>query len=174
MVSKHLLTLICLGCLACPVWALSSDSEQPINIEADRATLDDARNRVTYQGSVVVTQGTMRIVADQVDLYYTGQRELEKAVAVGNPARYRQLPDGSQEYVKARSRTMEYLTSKNLLYLIDGAQVTRGSDSISGQRITYDVVKNRAIAEAGEAAKERVTVTIHPKKPGPVKPGRLP
>ena len=77
--------------------ALSSDSEQPINVEADRATLDDSRSVMTYEGSVIVTQGTIRILADRLDLHYDQQRRLEKAVASGNPARYRQLPDGSQE-----------------------------------------------------------------------------
>ncbi len=174
MVSKYPLILACLSCFAGAAWALSSDSEQPINIEADRATLDDARNIVTYEGSVVVTQGTIRIVADRVELHYTGQRELAKAVAVGNPARYRQLPDDSQEYVKARSRTMEYLTAKNLLYLINEARVTQGSDSVAGQRITYDTVKHRAVAQAGKAAKERVTVTIHPRKQGSGTRGQSP
>ncbi len=174
MVSKYLLSVACTVCLAGPAWSLSSDSEQPINIEADRATLDDARNVVSYEGSVVVTQGTIRITADRLNLYYNERRELEKAVAVGRPARYRQLPDDSQEYVKARSRTMEYLVSKNQLYLIDEAQVTQGPDRVTGQRITYDTVNHRAIAQAGKAAKERVTVTIHPKSGRSKTPGQAP
>jgi len=147
--------------------ALSSDSEQPINVEADRATLDDSRGVMTYEGSVIVTQGTIRILADRLDLHYDPQRALEKAVASGNPARYRQLPDGSQEYVNARSKTMEYFASKNLLYLIDNARVVQGPDTITGSRITYDTIRHRAVAQAAKGGKQRVTVTVHPKKPRP-------
>jgi lipopolysaccharide export system protein LptA len=174
MRSRRWPSLVFLVVAAGPAWALSTDIERPINIEADHATLDDASRRVTYEGSVVVNQGTMRILADRLDLYYNAQRKLDKAVAVGNPARYRQLPDGSQQYVNAHSRTMEYFTDTNLLHLIGEAEVVQGADRVTGDRIIYDTVKHRAQAQAAESGKQRVTVTIRPNRPQGGEPARDP
>jgi len=174
MKSSRMPSLLFLVAAAGPAWGLSTDIEQPINIEADRATLDDATRVVTYEGSVVATQGTMRILADRLDLHYNARRELDKAVAVGNPARYRQLPDGSQQYVNAHSRTMEYYTDTNLLHLIEEAELDQGADRVTGDRIIYDTVKHRAQAQAAENGKQRVTVTLQPKGPREGEPAQGP
>jgi lipopolysaccharide export system protein LptA len=41
--------------------ALSSDREQPINLEADAADIDDLKGISIYTGNVVLTQGSMVI-----------------------------------------------------------------------------------------------------------------
>ena len=81
-----LLCLFALGAPAPPAAALSTDSQQPIHIEADQAELDETRRVTVYKGSVVIVQGTMRIKADRVDFFYSEERALDKAVAMGKPA----------------------------------------------------------------------------------------
>ena len=159
-----LLGLFAVAALPRPVPALSTDSQQPIHIEADRAELDEERRVTIYKGSVVVVQGSMRINADRVDFFYNEERGLDKAVALGKPARYEQLPDDSQDVVRARARRMEYYASKNLLYLIEDARVTQRGDTVTGDRITYDMENNKARAERIEEDDERIRVVIHPKK----------
>ena len=44
--------------------ALSSDKDQPIEIEADHAKLDDIQRVAVYQGDVVITQGSIRLNGD--------------------------------------------------------------------------------------------------------------
>lgn len=159
-----LLCLFALGASARPAIALSTDSQQPINIEADQAELDESRRVTVYQGSVVIIQGSMRIHADRVDFFYDEERGLEKAVALGKPARYEQLPDDSEDPVRARARRMEYYASKNLLYLIEDAKVTQSGDTVTGDRITYDMERNTAKAERVKEDDERIRVIIQPKK----------
>lgn len=159
-----LLCLCMLGAATRPVMPLSTDSEQPIHIEADRAELDEERRVTVYKGSVVVVQGSMRINADRVDFFYDEERSLDKAVFLGKPARYEQLPDNSEDLVRARALRMEYYAAKNLLYLIEDAKVTQRGDTVTGDRITYDMENNKARAERVEEDDERVRVIIHPKK----------
>ena len=40
-------------------WALPSDREQPIRVQADTAELDDKQGVAVYRGDVVITQGTL-------------------------------------------------------------------------------------------------------------------
>ena len=43
--------------------ALPSDSQQPINIQADSAEMDDKRGVAIYRGDVIITQGTLKSLA---------------------------------------------------------------------------------------------------------------
>ncbi len=169
-----LLCLSALGAVPRTVPALSTDSQQPIHIEADRAELDETRRITIYKGSVVIVQGSMRINANRVDFYYDEDRGLEKAVVLGQPARYEQLPDDSDEPVRANARRMEYYATKNLLYLIEDAKVTQSGDTVTGDRITYDMKHNTAKAERIKAGDQRIHAIIQPKKESNEAPGRSP
>ena len=92
--------------------ALSSDREQPIEIEADRAEADE-RERVTiYRGDAVITQGTLRITGETVWIYFNEDDEFIKLVSEGRPARLKQLPDGATEYQTADANRLEYYAQK--------------------------------------------------------------
>ena len=78
-------------------WALSSDREQPINIESDTAELNEKTGVSTYRGRVVLTQGTLIIHSDTL-VIYTNEEDIERVVAQGNPATYRQTGWRSPRY----------------------------------------------------------------------------
>ncbi len=164
MSRKARISLVLLWLASAPCVALMSDREQPLNIEADRAAVDDRQGLTVYEGAVVVTQGTIRITADKLKVYFDASHDMEKVVAEGAPARFRQRPDNSQEFIHASARRMEYQVAKNTLFLLDGAEVTQGGDRFSGNRIVYDTHLNRVQARKAESGKERVKITLTPKK----------
>ena len=43
-------------------WALPSDRDQPIRVQADSAELDDKQGVAVYRGAVVITQGDRKSV----------------------------------------------------------------------------------------------------------------
>ncbi|MDL2424869.1 lipopolysaccharide transport periplasmic protein LptA, partial [Pseudomonas sp. BAgro211] len=49
-------------------WALPTDREQPIRVQADSAELDDKQGVAVYRGDVVVTQGSMKLTGNTVTL----------------------------------------------------------------------------------------------------------
>lgn len=157
--------------------ALSSDKDQPIEIEADSAELDDKQGVTVYRGGVVVTQGSMRITGDIMTVHYTENQELDHVIVEGRPAHYRQLPDHSKIHDEAWAKRMEYYAKQGLVVLIDDAKVKQENvPSMTAERIEYDTINSRVRArsapaasgrEAGEAAPrpgERVRIIITPRK----------
>lgn len=148
--------------------ALSSDREQVITIEADLAEADDGRRITVYKGSVVITQGSLRISGDTATVHYNQQRDLTALVVVGSPAHFRQQVEGQLEYQQATARRMEYHADENLVVLLGDARSWQGREQITGDRIVFDTVHNRVQADARAttkaSGKPRVRITIVPKK----------
>ena len=71
--------------------ALESDRNQSVLVEADEVEMDFSSGTRIYRGNVSVRQGTIRILADQIELFYKGE-QLDHGIATGNPAVFRQRP----------------------------------------------------------------------------------
>jgi len=156
------LALALLGALSGPAPGLSTDKDQPLDLEADSAEIDEAKGLSTYAGNVVATQGSMRLESDRLIIFHKGSKA-ERLEAVGKPARFQQLADDSPEPVKARAQLMEYRFDSEELLLTGDAVVLQGKDTFKSDRITYDRV--RSVVKGGAAAKgkERVRITVDPK-----------
>lgn len=154
--------------------ARSSDREQPIVIKAGAAEADNRAQVTVYRGDVVITQGTLRITGDTVWIHYDEANSITKAISVGKPAKFRQLPDDKEDYMSAHADRMEYHADQDLILLLGNARYGEGKDEITAQRIVYDSRRGRVKAGAnpgsGEAAddasetSDRVRITITPKK----------
>jgi lipopolysaccharide export system protein LptA len=148
-------------------WALSTDKDQPIEIEADTADLDDEKGIAIYRGNVVTTQGSVRMTGDIMTVYFTDD-ELDTLIMEGKPATYRQLPDNSEVYDEAEALRMEYYELKSLVILINKASFKQEGLSFSGNRIEYDTenskVKAKGSVKQQNGAGERVKIIIKPKK----------
>lgn len=169
--------LLSLGSLALNtrVMALTTDADQPIEIEADYFELDDQKGETIYKGNVVMTQGSMRMTGDKLTAYYNKEQGLDKAFLDGNLATFRQRRDGSDEYTKAEARRLEYYPKTETLLLKTRAKVTQGKRTFSGDRINVDirnsVVKARGASTRAKSGKKgagktggRVKIVIPPKK----------
>ena len=168
------IVFICVSLLfTVSVWALSTDKDQPIEIEADSADLDDAKGVTIYRGNVVLTQGSVRMTGDTMTVYFT-DAELDTVIMEGKPARYRQLPDNSKIYDEAEALRMEYYEFKNLIVLIDKASFKQEGLSFSGNRIEYDTEHSRIKARgsvkqqngsgSSGSSGERVKIILKPRK----------
>ena len=155
--------------------ALSTDFEQPIEIEADFAELDDVEGTTVYIGNVVVIQGSIRMTGDRLRVNFTPERELKDAYMEGRLATFKQTPDSGEEDVEGEAITIEYHALENMIYLIEKAKVTQGQRLTQGHRINYDTERSIVTvrsARAGKADKDeqpkapsgRVRVIIPPKK----------
>jgi len=162
---NHKLLWLCwlLWLLPSTAWPLEADREQPIQIQADRASLDDLKGITIYEGRVEVTQGSMQLRGDKVTLTYDTDKQVEKIIAEGAPASFKQRPDKRETDIQAQAKRMEYYAKEDMLHLITEAQVWQGKDSFSGQHIVYDA--KRSVITAEGSGEKRVTVVIEPKKP---------
>ena len=154
------LWLLCL-CLPLPAWALSSDREQPMHIESDRAELDERKGTSLYIGNVRVTQGTLVLTGDHMTVYQEGEH-LDRLVLLGKPATYRQRPDGKDEDMRAEALRMEYYTDPERIILIDEAVAWQGENSFRSDRIVYEVGSDRVLGGDPESG-PRVHIILQPR-----------
>lgn len=158
--------LLCLGCSTLPhlAAALSSDRNQPMYVEADRADIDDKQGVSVYHGNVKITQGTLQLTADELTVT-TKNGDIVKAIALGKPATYRQRPDNKPQDVEAEALRMEYYADEQKIILLQKAVVRQAGDTFRSERIHYDIATDKVNAGAGSPS-DRVRITIQPKKTG--------
>jgi lipopolysaccharide export system protein LptA len=155
-----------------PALGLSSDRDQPIEIEADFAELDDNQRVAVYKGNVVVTQGSIRLNGDILTITYTPEHEVKVVTLQGKPARFRQRLDNAAEDTEGEAIRIEYVADQELLSLIEKAKVIREKQIYTGHRMVYDTQRglltlhSAAGASSSEkpAAGERVKIIIPPKE----------
>lgn len=166
---RLLLTNLLLFGLPLSAWALPSDREEPINIEADHAQMDDAAGVAQYKGDAILTQGTLRIEGDIITFYYDENKELKKAVAEGKLATYKQVHKPGEAPVRAKALRMDYMAADEKIFLIGQGYVWQNGDEFKGNRIEYDIAKDVVFANSGPVEIDgetqtsgRVHVTIQP------------
>lgn len=149
--------------LSLPLLALESDPDQPIYIDSNSASYDDAKQVSIYTGNVIATQGSIKIRGDRLVIYLKNG-DVSKLVTTGNPAHFQQSPGKGKDDIKAQSLIGEYYPERAELVLKKKAKVTQGSNTYTSELIRYD--SRHAIVRAGEKSSDskRVRVILQPKK----------
>ena len=165
-----LLPILVAVAAALPAAAERSDREKEIVVGADRLTADDANRTSTFEGNVIVTQGTMRMTAGKVTVREDADRH-KFYVANGAPVTFRQKRDKVDEWVEGFAERAEFDDRNDVLRLYNRAKVKSNQNEITGDFISYDM--RREVAEVsgappGKAAPpdSRVKVIILPPKKG--------
>lgn len=165
---RHSLMLaLALCCAAANVYAEKADSSKPIELAADRGSLDQKQGINILEGNVVATQGTLSMRADKTIVTRDAQGN-QTLQAFGNQAQFRQKLDGKNEYIEGQANRVDYTSVTNQVVLTGKARVKRGADLVTGEQITYNTVTEIYQVQgsnptASGGAKGRVTVIIQPK-----------
>jgi lipopolysaccharide export system protein LptA len=160
--------------------AEKADRSKPLTIEADQpGTLDLVKQVIVFNGNVVVSQGTMAIRAERVEVRERADGH-RSATAMGNggkPASFKQKRDGVDETIEGVAERIEYDSRGDVVRFAGNAQVRRlrggvPADEITGAVITYDngnetfSVQGTPTAAAGAAsaaANGRIRVVLAPR-----------
>jgi len=171
-INKQLLVLLWTLSLIAPVYAEKADRDKPINLEADSVTLDDIKKISVYQGNVILSQGTMLLRADRVEVKQDPQGGLQTVQASGRPVSFRQKLDGSEDYIEGFAQRIEFSNATGQLELTGQAQLRRGQDELRGARISYNAnteffkVSGQADAQT-PAGRVRAVIRPRPKTQQP-------
>lgn len=164
---RPLLLLSLLPWLPGMTWALSSDSRQPIEIVSDRAEFDDNNASAHYYGNVVVTQGSLRIEANDL-LLISDKGSVTEVRASGSPARFHQQLDGQEPLMmEGEAASVSYLAKSRQLELKGAARLRQGERFFYGERIEYQLEKRLVRAFGDSEAKgdgKRVRLILPPPK----------
>lgn len=148
--------------LAPPLAARDSDSEQPIEVEADSLELREQENISIYEGNVSLKQGSLEISSDRLVIRFNEAGDLLLMEMTGNPARLRQLDNDNRE-MRGRARRINYRKAEALLELLDEARFVHAGDSIEGSLIRINTEDN-SIQAGSSKTDERVKMLIKPRK----------
>jgi lipopolysaccharide export system protein LptA len=166
--TRLLLTLLLLACTG-PALAEKADRNKPIQLEADRITVDDANKVHVLEGRVILTKGTMQLRAEKLVVTQNADG-FQKGVATGGAnglAYFRQRRDGSDEYVEGEAERIEYDERNERTDLYNRAWMKSGKDEVRGQFIRYDArIENYTVTNSGGPAKGgdgRVRAVIQPR-----------
>lgn len=143
---RHLVALAAALLLAGAVQAEKADRAKQMVVEADRpGTVDLQRQVVVFNGNVTITQGTMVIRAERVELREAtdGYRAATAIGSPGKPASYRQKRDGIDEVVEGAADRIEFDGRTETLRFVGNGAVRRlrggtVADEISGNQILWD------------------------------------
>ncbi len=170
----HLAPLIAIATLAltAPAHAEKADRGKPVNIEADKVTVDDKNKIHIFEGHVVLTQGTLTIRSDKL-VVSQDQEGYQRGIATGGDgglARFRQKREGKNEWVDGEGERIEHDARSELSQFFLRARVKSGEDEVRGQYIQFNGVTETYLVTNGPNAttlpsqQGRVQVTIQPKK----------
>jgi lipopolysaccharide export system protein LptA len=150
--------------------AEKADKDKPVNIEADKLSIDDVKKESVFEGNVVLTQGTLMLKADRV-VVRQDQQGFNYGFAFGKPAYFRQKREGFDEYIEGNAERLEYDGRQDKVQLFSNAQIRRGLDEVRGDYISYDAVTEfYQVMGGGKVAATptnpsgRVQVTLQPRK----------
>lgn len=153
--------------LALPAQAERADRYKTIHLDADRVSMDDARQVSTFSGKVTMSQGTLAINGEEVVVQQDAQG-IRQATVTGHPASFRQKREGLDEYVEGFGGRIEYDAVANVLNMFGQARVRRGQDELRGEHVVYNARTESFQASGGSAPgadgrQQRVHVVIQPK-----------
>lgn len=155
--------------------AEKADREKPINLESDRVTVDDAKQIATFEGSVILTQGTLTIRGDRMEVRQDGEG-FQYGTTWGNLAYFRQKREGFDEYIEGWAERIEYDGRADKIQMFKRASMKRGQDNVRGNYISYDAnteffqVIGAGKAAAPDSPDRRVRAVMQPKPKDKDKP----
>lgn len=150
--------LLAVPCLA---WGLASDRSQPIQIEADRATLDEKAGTSVYEGNVHLQQGTLRLFGDRMAVQVR-DNQVDNITIDGKPATFSQRPDKADTDQHAEADHIEYHTGDQRLILQGNAMIRQSDkEQFSSNRIIFNLREN-TVSAGGDSAGGRVRITLQP------------
>jgi lipopolysaccharide export system protein LptA len=134
-----------------------ADRNQPMTITADQqSTVDLLKQTVVFSGNVLISQGTLSIRAERVEVHENAQG-FRSAVALGGSGRqasFRQKREGVDEWVEGYADRVEYDGTADTVHFIGHALVRRlrggaVADELTGDRISYDNVAELFSVQGG-------------------------
>jgi lipopolysaccharide export system protein LptA len=151
------LTALAAALLATGAHAERADRNKQMVIEAEKEGVQDAQRSVlSFTGNVVITQGTMQIRAERVEVR-TLPDGFRTAIAFGvsgRPASYQQKLDTPEESIDGSAERIEFDGKADTVRFIGSGQLRRlrgtaVADEISGALLTWDNTRETFAVRGG-------------------------
>jgi len=157
--------------------AEKADRDKPVNIEADRVSVDDVKRVQTFEGNVQLVKGTLMIRAERI-VVIQDDDGYQRGVATGTSGtlpHFRQKREGQDDYIEGEAERIEHDAKAEKTEFFGRAWVKSGLDEVRGQFISYDARTERYFvtsgpngtrAQPGSGARVRAVIQPKAKDPG--------
>lgn len=181
LIRRGLLGALLLCSIVLPAQAEKADRYKKMEVESDQPGKVDLQNQVVvFNGSVVVSKGTMVIRASRIEVRETPDG-YHLATATGSPgqlATFRQKREGVNEFIEGEAERLEYDSKADTIRFTNKATVKRlrgtaVADEVTGAQITYDNTAELFTVAGGASAVTpsnptgRVRAVLSPRQDSP-------
>lgn len=150
-----------------------TDRQKPVELEADKVTVDDLKQTQLFEGSVHLTQGSMELRSARLEVVQDSSG-FQRGIASGDSkaqAWFKQKRDGRNDYVEGKGDRIEHDNKSEITEFFGKAWVRNGADEVTGPYIRYDAkTQNYQVNSQAAAGKPvpadtggRVRAVIQPK-----------
>lgn len=154
--------LFCLVCLHSVAWALPEDAQKPIHLSADTVSYSQSTNQATYTGNVVITQGTLKIVASTLMVNLNNDKSIASAQATGNLASFEQTVSADKGLAKGVAQKIDYNAKTGILSMTGNAKLTQDGTNFSGNSIRYSLKMGDVEATGGQGKRVELVIAPNP------------
>ena len=144
-----LATSLLLALASSGVVASEADFNKPIKVDSKSQFVDGKNKTSLFKDDVRISQGSLVINADEVEVIATDGEGREVFVARGNPASYsQQLEDGTP--VSAKANEIRYEVVNRTIALTGKAELKQDTSMVQGDNITFDMITEQLLATGGD------------------------
>lgn len=143
-----------------PAWALETDRQQPLEVNADTTDGILGDGVTTLSGNVEIRQGSLMIRADRAEVDKTDGK-VRQIKLLGNKASLQQEIE-QQGMVKAWAQVIEYQVSDGQVVLSGAARVEHPQYDVSGEQLRYDLDKQHFEGNGDANGSGRVHIRLDP------------
>jgi len=131
-----------------------------LQIEADEATvarLDFENTRWEFSGNVRIKNLNTLVFCEYADIYFQEHR-IRNASMRGQPVRFSQKNIETGTLTEGHAMTMNYDLDTGVISMSEDAWLSDGANEVSGNRISYDLIREYIIADADESGQVRMKI----------------
>ncbi len=154
--TRVLLLIVMLGCLVAPVFAAPAepefDSNQPIEITAQRLEVLQSERKSIFSGDVIAVQGEMTLHAAELTVYLQSEQEQVERLEATGGVRVVQL-----DRIATAEKAIFYQVDERLV-LSGDAVVVQGKNRISGEEIIMYLQENRSVIKSSKTGRVRAVI----------------
>ncbi len=158
---KNMPIKLCLSALLLSSMSLANAAQQDFDKEVvinAKKQSSDLKNKIaSYIEDVKITQGTLTIEADIVQVANEKGSENKFYVAKGKPATFSQLLDDGQ-LIELKADEITYSPATNTITIKGNASVSQAGSKVTGDTIVYNTLSEQLTAESSES----VTTILKP------------
>ena len=140
-------------------------TQGPLTVEAQEASatgLEFVNSQWTLKGQVRITMPDGKLASDTATVSFK-DNQIVRAQIRGAPAVFEQRLEKSGQLAQGRAGSIEYDVRNGTVQLAGDAWLSDGQNEIRGEKLVYDIGRQRVAANPGGTDPGGVRITINPR-----------